>query len=85
MSKRKNMVDATVKRSKNEKWNVAADGVVLEPSGVAAEGCVTLLTCCMMKVIRCMLIVGIHRLVVSLVSLQRVLNLNLRRKYSGYH
>ena len=29
MSKRKNMVDATVKRSKNEKWNVAADGVKL--------------------------------------------------------
>ncbi len=29
MSKRKNMVDATVKRSKNEKWNVAADGVRL--------------------------------------------------------
>ena len=29
MSKRKNVVDATVKRSKNEKWNVAADGVKL--------------------------------------------------------
>ena len=29
MSKRKNMVDATVKRSKNEKWNVAVDGVKL--------------------------------------------------------
>ena len=29
MSKRKNMVDATVKRSKNEKWNVAAEGVKL--------------------------------------------------------
>ena len=27
MSKRKNMVDATVKRSKNEKWNVAAEGL----------------------------------------------------------
>ena len=29
MSKRKHMVDVTVKRSKNEKWNVAADGVKL--------------------------------------------------------
>jgi hypothetical protein len=29
MSKRKNSVDATVKRSKNERWNVAADGVRL--------------------------------------------------------
>lgn len=29
MSKRNNVVDATVKRSKNEKWNVAVEGVKL--------------------------------------------------------
>ena len=29
MSKRKHMVDVTVKRSKNEKWNIAVGGVKL--------------------------------------------------------
>ena len=78
MSKRKNMVEATVKRSKNEKWNVAADGVKLGQ----VDG-LMLLICCMRLVIRCMLIVVSRRLVVSLVLLQRVLDLNLKRMYDG--